>query len=118
MRHKLFNIIAVYAVFAAMLLALNGCQAFKKDATARDKYADAERSFIVVIDTAKAAYQAGHLKGDTLEVVKAALIQAGSALDEMNRHVKAGNTVQADYWLARVRAAVNIAQTILIGRQE
>jgi len=108
-RTQIINCLAVYAVFAAMLLALNGCQAFKQDATARDKYADAERSYQVAVDTAATAYRSGKLKGETLIVVKAALIEANGALIEMNARLKAGDTIEADYWIGRVMSAVNAA---------
>ena len=100
-------------LYLLLALALTGCQSMREGATARDKYADAERSLIVAIDTATAAFQAGQLKGEPLRIVKDALTQAAAALDMMNVKVKAGDTVGADYWLSRLQAALNLAQSYI-----
>lgn len=112
-RTKIFNCIAIYAVFAAMVLALNGCQSWKKDATARDRYADAERSFQVAADSALAAYKSGKLKNEQLALVKAALVEANAALIEMNARLKTNDRIEADYWVGRVMSAVNAAMQYL-----
>lgn len=113
MKTKLLNILAVYAVFAAMVLALTSCQSMKHDATPRDKYADAERSFQVAVDAATVAFRTGRLTGDRLALVKAALIEANGALAEMNLRLKTSDQIEADYWVGRVTSAVNAAMQYL-----
>lgn len=112
--NKIPRCLALYLLFALAVLAFAGCASLSKDATARDKYADAERAFQVAVDASSAAFRTGKLKGPTLELVKAALIEADAALAQMNARVKSGNTIEADYWLGRVEAAVRTAQGYLV----
>lgn len=106
---KRFPEIAGILALLVMVYALAGCQSMRADATARDKYADAERVFQATADAAIYGVKSGKLKGETLALVKAALIEANAALAEMHARVRTGDPVEADYWLERVNAAVNAA---------
>lgn len=113
-RSQVLRCLAVYAVFAAMLLALNGCQSWQQGATDRDRYADAERAFSVAVDAATAAFTSGKLKGESLVLTKAALVEANAALIEMNRLLKLGQSIDADYWLGRAISAINAANGYML----
>lgn len=107
------GILTVALMSLIVLSCFAGCQSWSKDATARDKYADAERTFQTTVDAAMYGVKSGKLKGETLALVKAALIEANAALAEMHARVRTGDPVEADYWLERVNAAVNAAARYL-----
>jgi len=106
-RRTVTGMIALSLAFAFLVLALSGCAIFDQKATASDKYADAERAFQIALDTTKAAVVSKKITDvESLTLIKAALIEANAMLIDMRQNLARGDTPNADYFLARVEAAL------------
>ena len=103
MRHPLTTILV-------LLLALGGCQSWKKDATNRDRYADAERTVETVTQAASLAFQNGKLKGEQLRLTKEAINEANLMLKAMNQSLKASDALNAEFWFGRLQSAITRAR--------